>query len=145
MVWPRGKTKWGAASKAWLCSVHIYTLTQTIQNHTLCRSLWLGGLSRPISHSAPYRMLYLRRAFDLLRLEALTRNYASLPLSSRSVLVAVGPSPPSSPSLIGWRFNLKTCGLHQRDFFSFPPPPSDAATSFSFILFFFPPPSDRLT
>lgn len=141
---PVEKTKWRAASKPWFCSVHIHTLTQTIQNRTLGWGLWLSGLSRPISHSAPYRMLYLRRAFDLLRLGALTRNYASLPLSSHSVLVAVGPSPPSSP-LIGWRFNLMTCRLHQWDFFLSPTPLVTLLQAFHSFSFFFPPPSDRLT
>lgn len=52
----------------WLALLRTHTHTHTIENGSVSRGLWVSRLSYPISHSAPYRMLYLQRVFDLLRL-----------------------------------------------------------------------------
>lgn len=65
-----GKAEQKAVSRPWLMFAHT-SHTNNTNMHIVLGPVGTE-LSFPISHSMPYRMLYLYRAFDLLRLGALT-------------------------------------------------------------------------
>lgn len=133
-MWPFGKTEQKA--RYWLRLVIALTLSPNKQALGPVGS----GLSFPISHCVSYRMLYLWRAFDLLRLEAWTLQFCK-PQSVASVCT-LSPSPSASFLLPLSLVKIQPRGLQASSvFFSFFLLSNSAGACLSFLIysFFFPP------